>query len=178
MERKNATYKMVMNSLFIVLSIVLSRILAIRIPLGNVEIIRFGFGTIPMFLAAFIFGPLDGFLVGAFADLIGYWINPMGAFLPQFTLTSALHGLIPGLVFKYGFKRRISYWTLAVSCALGELVGITLTPFFLNQAFGIPYAVLMPPRIGGYAVSFFLNPLIVLLIITRIPQINRLLENK
>ncbi|RLL87997.1 hypothetical protein CN13_09365, partial [Petrotoga sp. HKA.pet.4.5] len=81
MDQKNATYRLVMNSLFIVLSILLSRLLAIRIPIGNVEVIRFGFGTIPMFLSAFIFGPLDGFIVGGLSDLIGFWINPMGAFL-------------------------------------------------------------------------------------------------
>jgi len=178
MDQKNATYRLVMNSLFVVLAILLSRLLAIRIPIGNVEVIRFGFGTIPMFLSAFIFGPLDGFIVGGLSDLIGYWINPMGAFLPQFTLTSALHGLIPGIVFRYFFKRRINYWSLAISCGLGEAVGITLTPFFLHQAFGISYAVLMPPRIGGYVVSFFLNALIMFLLLTRIPQINKMMEKK
>jgi len=178
MDKKNRTYRLVMNSLFIVLSILLSRLLAIRIPIGNVEIIRFGFGTIPMFLSAFIFGPLDGFIVGGLADLIGYWINPMGAFLPQFTLTSALHGLIPGIVFWYVFKRRINFWSLAISCGLGEVIGITLTPFLLHNAFGIPYTVLMPPRLGGYVVSFFLNALIMLLLLTRIPQINKLMEKE
>jgi len=178
MNKKNRTYRLVMNSLFIVLSILLSRLLAIRIPIGNVEVIRFGFGTIPVFLSAFIFGPLDGFIIGGLADLIGYWINPMGAFLPQFTLTSALHGLIPGIVFWYFFKRRINYWSLAISCGLGEAVGITLTPFFLHNAFGIPYAVLMPPRLGGYVLSFFLNALIMLLLLTRIPQINKLMEKE
>ena len=170
------SYKLILNSLFIVLSMILTRVLSIRIPIGNVEVIRFGFGTIPVYLSSYLFGPLSGMLVGTFEDLLGYWINPVGPFLPQFTLTKALYGLLPGLVFKYGFKKKINYWSLAFSCVAGEIVGITLTPFFIHQAFGVPYVVLMPPRIGGFVALFFLNPLIIQLILTRVPQLNRLIK--
>ncbi|PNR96293.1 folate family ECF transporter S component [Petrotoga sp. 9PWA.NaAc.5.4] len=174
--RKNRTYILILNSLFVVLSILLTRLLSIRIPIGNVEVIRFGFGTIPIYLSSFLFGPLSGTIVGVFEDLLGYWINPIGPFLPQFTLTKALYGLLPGLVFKYGFKKKMTYWTLAISCMMGEIVGITLTPFFINKSFGVPYVVLMPPRLGGFAVLFFLNPFIIKLLLTRIPQLKKLME--
>ena len=64
------SYKLILNSLFIVLSMILTRVLSIRIPIGNVEVIRFGFGTIPVYLSSYLFGPLSGMLVGS---LKIYW---------------------------------------------------------------------------------------------------------
>jgi len=32
------------------------------------------------------------------SDLLGYFINPMGAYIPHFTLTSALAGMIPATI--------------------------------------------------------------------------------
>ena len=44
-------------------------------------------------------GPVGGALVGAVTDIMASLIRPLGAYVPWFTITSALMGLIPGLFF-------------------------------------------------------------------------------
>ncbi|AEX85525.1 putative membrane protein [Marinitoga piezophila KA3] len=168
------TKKMILSALFIVLSIILTRLLSFRFSLFGVESIRIGFGTLPIFLSALILGPWYGFMVGALADFFGYWINPMGPFMPHFTLTSGLHGLLPGLVFWYVFKKETNFWSFAFSYLAGALVGVTLTPYFIHTLFGVPYGVLMPPRIVSLSIKFFLYPAIMVILYKRIPQLEKL----
>ena len=49
-----------------------------------------------------LFGPAVGLISGFACDLVGYFINPVGAFIPWFALITALEGMIYGL-FLYGF---------------------------------------------------------------------------
>ncbi|NLY05810.1 folate family ECF transporter S component, partial [Candidatus Sordicultor fermentans] len=67
------------------LSIVLTRLASIRIPLGGVEVIRIGFGQLPVIMAGIYFGPGSGALVGGLSDFLGFFLNPMGPYLPHFT---------------------------------------------------------------------------------------------
>lgn len=76
--------------------------------------------------------------------------------MPHFTLTAALAGAIPGLVFRLtGGSDRPPTWTrLAVSVAAGNvLVSLSLTPYFLCSLFGMDYRVIMIPRIVGFFVE-------------------------
>ncbi len=135
--------------LLIGLAIILTRLASIRIAFGGVEGIRLGFGALPIIMAGVYFGPLNGALVGALADVVGYFINPMGAYMPHFTLTSALTGAIPGLVvFWSGREKQPSLGLLLAFIALGQLVtSIILVPYFLWTLFGIPLQATLPPRI-------------------------------
>jgi len=82
------------------LSIVLTRAFSFMIPLAGLPALRIGFGSLPVIIAGILFGPLVGGAVGVVADLIGFMINPMGgAYFPGFTVSAALNGVIPGLVY-------------------------------------------------------------------------------
>ena len=89
--------------------------------------IRLGFGEIPVILSGIMLGPVYGAITGALADLIGYPFNPMGPYFPGFTLSSALTGLLPGLM-SLLFRKK---WTLAVTAIT---IGITtvITSLTLN----------------------------------------------
>ncbi|MBU4228094.1 folate family ECF transporter S component, partial [bacterium] len=89
---KISSHKIATMGLLIALSIILTRIASLRIAIGGVEGIRIGLGGLPIILGGVLFGPLSGGLIGAISDVIGYFINPMGAYMPHFTLTSALTG--------------------------------------------------------------------------------------
>ena len=137
-------------SFLISLSIVFTRIFSIRIPLFGVEGIRIGFGALPTIFAGIIFGPLAGGIVGGISDLIGYFINPMGAYMPHFTLTAFLTGFIPGLIFHYIFKAKVNYWVLFISIGIGQIItSIILVPLFIHILFGAPYLPILIPRIIG-----------------------------
>ena len=77
---------LVICSLFVAISIVCGKYLAIR---GG-DILRFSFENLPIILAGIAFGPLAGAVVGVVADLlgcllVGYAINPIYS-IPLFEL--------------------------------------------------------------------------------------------
>ena len=170
MHKKMDVKRLVMNSMLIALSVILTRYLSIRISFFGVEGVRIGFGALPIFLAGFMYEPIDGFVVGALADVAGFLISPVGgAYMPQFTLTSALTGWIPAMVYKYAFKRKITFVSLMISTGIGQFItDIIMVPYFLNSLFGVPYAVLMPARFVGFPIMLFAYPAMIIAIMKRV----------
>ena len=122
--------------------------MSIRIPIAGVEGVRIGFGALPMIFAGVAFGPAAGGIVGALGDLLGYFINPLGAYMPHFTLTSFLTGFIPGFMVFYVLKRCRTLFVISISISIGQLItSLILVPYFINSLFGVPYTILMPPRL-------------------------------
>jgi ECF transporter S component (folate family) len=136
------------------LTIILTRILSIRIPIAGVEGVRIGFGALPIIFAGVAFGPLAGGIVGALGDLIGYFINPMGAYMPHFTLTSFLTGFIPGLIVFYVLRRCRTLPVIFIAISVGQLItALIMVPYFINLLFGVPYQVIVPPRLIGQLIN-------------------------
>jgi ECF transporter S component (folate family) len=149
--------KMVYSSFLITLSIILTRVLSLRFAVGGVEGIRIGFGSLPIIFGGIMMGPLAGGLIGALSDVLGYFINPLGAYMPHFTLTSFLTGFIPGMIMFYIFNRNISYFSLFVAITTGQIVSsIILVPIFLDMLFGVPYKVTVLPKIIGEPINIIL----------------------
>lgn len=150
--------RVVYLALFTVISILLTRFASIRIAIFGVEGVRIGIGSLGIYMAAVFFGPVDGAIVGAVADLIGFWLNPMGPYMPHFTITSALRGLIAGLVFFYIFKRRWSFGKGLVVIGIPKVVvGLFLVPYFIHQLFGAPFMVLFIPRIVALPITLIMT---------------------
>ena len=146
--------KMVYSSFLITLSIILTRILSLRFAIGGVEGIRIGFGSLPIIFGGIMLGPAAGGLIGALSDLIGYFINPLGAYMPHFTFTAFLTGFIPGVLMFYVFKKQITYFSLLISIATGQIISsVLLVPIFLDMLFGVPFEVTILPKIIGEAVN-------------------------
>lgn len=132
----------------IALTVILTRILSIRIPIAGVEGVRIGFGALPIIFAGVAFGPIAGGIVGALGDLIGYFINPMGAYMPHFTFTSFLTGFIPGFIVFYVLRRCRTLPVIFIAISVGQvLTSLILVPYFINTLFSVPFTVLMPPRL-------------------------------
>jgi ECF transporter S component (folate family) len=154
--------------LLIALSIILTRTASLRIAIGGVEGIRIGLGGLPIILGGILFGPLSGGLVGAISDLLGYFINPIGVYMPHFTLTSALTGIIPALVLKLNQKNEPNVLELGIAIAVGQTItSLILVPYFLHILFGLPWVILMPPRIIGVPVNIFLYTVAINLLLKR-----------
>ena len=76
-DKKTSVRTLTMLALLVAMSIVFSRVLSI-----STGFVRFNLGSLPVLLAAVVFGPGAGFAVGAVADIIGgvlagYAINPL-----------------------------------------------------------------------------------------------------
>lgn len=151
---KISTKKIAYLSFLTALTIILTRVLSIRIPVAGVEGVRIGFGALPIIFAGIAFGPAAGGIVGALGDLLGYFINPIGAYMPHFTFTSFLTGFIPGLMVFYIIKKCRTLTVILISISVGQLItSIIIVPYFINSLFGVPFAVIMPPRL----ISQFIN---------------------
>ena len=125
------TRDLVIASIFIALSVVFARMFGIRVSEG----LRLSFGQTPIILAGIILGPIWGLLVGALADLVGFMAAPLGAYIPGLTLTSALIGFIPGLIYKYVFKKNVTL-AIIVSVMIDMLlVNGLLATFFLSLVY-------------------------------------------
>ena len=91
---RNSVRKLTMLALLTAMSIVFARVLSI-----STGFVRFNLGSLPTLLAAVLFGPVEGFAVGAVADMIGgtlsgYAINPL------ITLGAGSIGLTAGLLWR------------------------------------------------------------------------------
>ncbi len=149
-----STRRLVHLSFLIGLSIVLTRVFSLRIVIAGVEGIRIGLGGLPIIFAGIAFGPWAGAVVGAIADLLGYLINPLGPYLPHFTLTSLLTGFIPGLIIALFYREKPGLLRLLVAISVGQIItSVIMVPVFLQHIFGIPLAVTLLPRIISQALT-------------------------
>ncbi len=156
MKAKITTQMLTRMALLIALNIIFTRLLSVRIPLGGVEGLRIGFGSLPVIFAGIFMGPLAGGLVGAIGDLIGYLINPIGAYMPHFTLTAALRGIIPSLIIFLASRtrREVGIFPLFLAvCSTLIIVDIFMVPYFIESLFGLSRVVTVPPRIIQNAIS-------------------------
>ncbi len=128
------------------LAIVLTRFLSFTIT-----IFRFGFGMMPVHYAGYLLGPVWGFLVGTVADLIGILINAGGTPHLGITLTTALQGLISGLVVRQ-FKNKLSFFSIIVSGLItSTLCSLLMMSFWLSQLLGTAFPALLGARLPNVA---------------------------
>ena len=132
--------------LLVAMSIVLTRFASLMLA-GNT--IRISLGTIPIYLAGLLFGPLVGGLVGGTADMAGYLFNSFGAaFIPQIFLASVMRGVIPPLVIRAVGNNGNRHVKLLTAIVCAELVsGAGLTTWGLAWMQQLSFFVVLPPRI-------------------------------
>ena len=83
---------------------IIAMLIAISFILGTYSLrigvgIKVSFKFLPVFLCSALFGPIFGGLCGALSDIVSYLVNPVGAFLWQYTVIEFLYGLSFGLFF-------------------------------------------------------------------------------
>ena len=117
-------------AMFTAISVVLTRFLVIQ-PMPSV---RFELGNVPIMLAGFIFGPVEGMIVGAIADFIGAMIRGQGFDIPLM-LVPMFMGCMAGLVRNYIVKN-LSYI---------KILGFTFTVNVIGK-------MLLPIRVGVYTI--------------------------
>ena len=126
----------VMLALLAAMSIVFSRVLSI-----STGFVRFNLGSLPVLLAAVLFGPWAGFAVGAVADMIGgvlagYAINPL------ITLGAGAIALAAGLAWQKLDSLRVGL-RLGISVLLGHFVGsMVINSLALRIFYGYAWSVL------------------------------------
>lgn len=159
--------KLVEASLLIALSVILTRFFSIKLSIGGVDGVRIGIGTMPIIIAGLRNGVFEGAKVGAIADFIGYLTSPGGAYMPHFTVTAALNGVLPSLFI--GKKEKINNLKIIFSVVLTHLIiSMGLVPYFLNMLFGIPYEAIFIPRLVSFAINISIINFVLIVLNKRI----------
>lgn len=127
---------MTISGFLIALNIILSRF--ITIP-GIIN-----FGGFPIIFAGIVFGPVVGGIVGTTGDIVSFIVRPTGAFMPHFVLTSALTGIIPGLVVKVlrNNLKDSKLWKVFIAILIGQVITtVLMVPYFRQILFAQPFIV-------------------------------------
>lgn len=129
----------VLSALLIALHIVLSRFCSI-----NAWNIKIGFSFVPVFIAAYLYGPLFAGSVGGLGDFLGAVLFPIGPYFPGFTLTCFASGLLFGIL----LHRKRSFPRILCAVLADQLVlGLLLNTFWISVLYGSPFRALFLTRV-------------------------------
>ena len=161
-KQKFTTRTLTTLAMLIAIEVILSRFLSI-----NAWNIKIGFGFVPVVIAAILYGPLAGGIVGALSDFIGALLFPIGTYFPGFTLTSFLMGMIFGL---FLYKKQGWLQGLAAVGINQFILGLFLNTFWISVLYGSPYVPLLATRVFQ---SILLTVVQLICIQLMVPILNR-----
>jgi len=142
MSSKKYIRRIVMGALLVALGVVLGGMLSIPGFLLGGYSVKIGLGTLPIILAGVLYGPGWGAIVGIAVDVLQALIFPKGAYIPFFTIVSALFGLIPG--FFFWKKKAFSFLRLLLAIACGQLIGsVICNTALLMILYGYPFEIII-----------------------------------
>ncbi len=146
-------FKIVASGVLIALSIALTRLMSANLIIAGVPAVRLGMGFVPIMIAGVVLGPYYGMAVGAMADLLGFVMFPTGAYFPPITLTSALVGLLPHLVFRM-LPHAKDWVRVVLAVTLTQIVcSMVLQTVWLSMLYGVPYTEMFYARAVAAAVT-------------------------
>ncbi|AXN40958.1 ECF transporter S component [Peribacillus butanolivorans] len=114
---KAKTRALVINALFIALTLVATMFINIKLPImGNGGLIHLG--NVPLFIAAFVYGKKTGAIAGALGMCFADLISPWAAWAPFTFIIVGAMGFLAGLISEKVPGKRELVYTLAVAVAL------------------------------------------------------------
>ncbi len=143
--RENTTKKITHTALFTTLAVFFN---VFDLPLNNTNSLSLVF--IPCFIAGVVLGPWLGATSGFLGDVIAHLLHPRGVYIPFISISSALYGFIPGVLFAFKrgnpyVKTLLSYVVCFLLCTAGfNNVGLWLTYAFGKKTFVVYSLVRLP----------------------------------
>jgi len=137
--KKFNTKQIAAIGVLVAVHIILSRFLSI-----NAWNIKIGFAFVPVFIAAWFYGPIPAALVGGLGDFLGAILFPIGPYFPGFTLSCALTGVIFGVLLHKGQTLP----RILAAVALNQFgVSLCLTTLWISILYGSSYGALLATRV-------------------------------
>lgn len=143
---KRIVYGIVLSGLLIAMSIALTRVFSADLMIAGVPASRLSIGFVPIMLAGILLGPGWGCAVGAVADVLGFLMMPKGVYFFPITLTSALAGVLPALIYRYSGKAAEWLKALLSVSAVQIFCSMLLQTYWLTLLYGKGFGVLFVPR--------------------------------
>lgn len=139
--------KIILSALLLALLIILSRFLSVKTP-----IMKISFGFVPTMLCAIWLGPKYTVLINVLGDIIGATLFPTGPYFVGYTITTAVAGLIYGLILhkkdinSYGDKQLIIRLILSTTL-VAVIANMFLNTLWVSITGGKAFMVLFWTRI-------------------------------
>ena len=150
---------------------------------GTVRIgteIKVSLKFIPVFVAAACFGPIWGGAVGAIADIIAFFVNPVGGvFLPQITFVEFLYGFIFGLFFyDMGSWKGAKAILKVIFCVLVQIIflNLGLTTYFLTGLMNMSFELLLVRRSVSALVSLAIHLVVLVFMAGYMPAFKKIVK--
>lgn len=129
---------------------VCAMMMALNIILGTFTIrfsayLRVGFGFVTQPVVAMLFGPMVCCVTGLIQDVVSYLLNPVGAFVPAYTLCVGISGIFHGLIL---YHKPVTFWRVLLAKLVVIVVGnILLNSIALAPTVGSGFIGILPSRI-------------------------------
>ncbi|MCR4892860.1 MAG: folate family ECF transporter S component [Lachnospiraceae bacterium] len=138
-----------------------------KIPLTIFSEIRFS--SLPIAASGILFGPGIGGIVGALSDIGGYIVKPTGPFFPGFTISSALSGVIFGLLLYRGGSSRLQRIPFYLRVFIAELlhtiiIGLLLNSLWLSILYGNAFLLVAGGRVIKELIMLPINTILLCLV--------------
>lgn len=144
---------------------ILGMLLALNVVLAKFSIhtltVKVGFAFITLVISAMMYGPVEAGIVGALGDVLGYVINPVGAFFPGFTITAFLTGVVYGFFLK---KNVTIFKAIGAAGVVQFVIGLICNTYLLTILTGQGFIAMLPGRVLQAVVLFMLQTVIIVLI--------------
>lgn len=139
--------KIIITAVLLAALIILSRFLSIKTPITKIS-----FAFIPTCLCAVWLGPKWTVLLNVLGDLIGATLFPTGAFFPGYTVSTAIAGLIYGLLLYKKDENSMSDKIFALRVVIAVvlvavIVNMGLNTLWTSMTTGKAFTVLFASRI-------------------------------
>ena len=170
MKKHSFTQQLVIMAFLIALEIILTRFLSI-----NLQIVRIGFGFLPVAMAAVMYGPIWAGVGYAVGDVLGMLIFPTGPSFPGFTLTAFTVAIIYGLFF---YKKKMTVpRTIAAAVTVEVTCTLLMNTYWLSILYGNAFIGLLPTRITEACILCAVQVPVILAVwktvMTRVPAVRQ-----
>ena len=129
------TKKICLSGLFIALVVIFNKVIALNyIPV--IPFVRISFGSIALLIfASIVLGPFFGLVIGASADVLGYFVFDASSFgwFPQITLVYALLGFLPFFIFKFVLLIKNKTIMAIIEYSVMAVIFVLLTVFLFTH---------------------------------------------
>ena len=138
MKKTNARWIITLGIL-IAAEIILNRFFSV-----NTWNLKIGFSFVPVVLAAILYGPLSGGIVGGLGDFLGAILFPVGPYFPGFTITAFFIGASVGIFLHHrkSVVRIVSVVTVNQLC-----FSLLLNTVWIGILYNSPFVPLLFSRV-------------------------------
>lgn len=164
-------------SMLLALSVILAYFANISISFLGTNTIKVGFNVVPIVVAAILYGPVVAGIVGGLSDIIGYILAPMGGYIPGFTISMILVGIIYGIAFYREDVKlpKIIVTEFIITIFINILLGVTWFVLFYGMPFDKALTIRGLKEIVDLPLSIVIN-FFAFKVISKIPEFRKIMK--